>query len=118
MKQSRSVGLGILGLLSLFDVAGPLLTDGDHPPMSVALVGAAIGLASLLLIGYAWRGVSRAIAPLLVLRVLSALTALPAFFVDDVPAGIQVLVTVICTLTVAGVWLVSRSAVPHPVPAR
>jgi len=113
MTRSRTAGLVILGLLSLFDLAGPLFTDGEHPPMEVALVGAAIGLASLVLVGYAARGASRAIAPLVVLRLLSAVAAVPAFFVDDVPAGITAFAGAFVALSVVGVAMLVR-----PVPAR
>ncbi len=95
-------GLVVLTVLSLIDLAGPLLTDGDHPPMSVALIGSALGLASLVCIGYAWRGATRAVVPLIVLRVISALTALPAFFVTDVPAAAKIAAVVIVVLTVLG----------------
>jgi hypothetical protein len=113
MNRSRTVGLSILGLLSLVDLAGPLITDDEHPPMEVALAGAALGLASLVLIAYAVRGVTRAVPPLVVLRVLSALTTAPAFFVDDVPAVATVVAGVIVALTVVGVALVTR-----PLPVR
>ena len=113
MNRSRTTGLALLGLLSLLDLAGPLLTDGDHPPMEVAVVGSVVGLVSLVLVGYAYRGSSRAVAPLVVLRVLSALTAVPAFFVDDVPAGVEALVVALLVLTLVGVALVVR-----PTPAR
>ena len=79
-------GLGSLAVLSVLDLLGPLLTDGSHPPMSVALAGAAIGLASLALILPAWRGSRRAAWILVALRLLSALSAAPAFFAAGVPA--------------------------------
>jgi hypothetical protein len=80
-------GLVLLGLLALMDLATPLLTDGDHPPMSVAIGAAVIGLISLVLVGYAWRGKRWTLAPLITLRLASALLAVPAFFVSDVPAA-------------------------------
>jgi len=80
-------GLVLLGLLSLMDVASPLLTDGDHPPMSIAIGSAVVGLISLVLVGFAWRGKRWALAPLITLRLASALLAVPAFFASDVPAA-------------------------------
>ena len=80
-------GLVLLGLLSLMDVASPLLTDGDHPPMGIAIGSAAVGLISLVLVGFAWRGKRWALAPLITLRLASALLAVPAFFASDVPAA-------------------------------
>lgn len=113
MTRSHIVGLSILGLLSLLDLVGPLITDGEHPPMEVALVGAVMGLASLVLIGYVVRGATRAVAPLVVLRVLSALTAAPAFFVDDVPAVAMAFAGAIIALTFVGAAMVLR-----PLPSR
>jgi hypothetical protein len=94
-------GLVVLGLLSVLDLSLPLVTDGEHPPMSIALATAALGLASLVLVVSAWRGARRAVVPLLVLRGLSALAAVPAFFEPGVPepaiaaAGAGVLLTAI-----------------------
>jgi hypothetical protein len=113
MSSSRKTGLAILGLLSFLDLIGPLVTDGENPPMEVALVGAAIGLASLVLIWYVVRGATRAVAPLGALRLLSAVAAAPAFFVDDVPVGIVALAGALVALSVIGVALVLR-----PLPVR
>ena len=77
MTRSFRAGLVLLGILSVLDLAGPLTTDGDHPPMWVALVGAALGLVSLVFVGLVWRGSRRAVLPLVVLRLVSALTAVP-----------------------------------------
>ena len=118
MTRSRKAGLVILGLLSLLDLVGPLVTDGEHPPMEVALVGAAIGLASLVLIAYAARGATRAIAPLVVLRLLSAAAAVPAFFVDDVPLGVIVFAGAFVALSVVGVATLVRPAPVREVEVR
>jgi len=106
MNRTRT-GLALLALLSLADVATPVLTDGDHPPMAVALVASVIGLVSLALVWYAARGARRAVLPLLALRALSALTAVPAFFADDVPAAAQALAAVLITLTAVGIAMVA-----------
>jgi hypothetical protein len=104
MNRTRT-GLALLAVLSLVDVPTPLVTDGDHPPMGVALVTSLLGLASLALAWYAARGSRRAVAPLIGLRILSALTSVPAFFVDDVPAAIRFFVVVFLVLTTVGVAL-------------
>jgi hypothetical protein len=117
MPRSYRTGLIVLGVLSVLDVLGPLATDGEHPPMWIALIGSALGLASLALVVAAWRGSHRAVLPLVVLRLLSALSAVPAFFVDDVPAGIIALVAVIVAATLVGVALVSGSRERVAVPA-
>lgn len=105
MSRMFRTGLVLLGLLSVGDLAGPLLTDGEHPPMSIALIGSALGLVSLVLVGFAWRGARRAVVPLIVLRVLSALSAVPAFFAGDVPAAAVAAAAIIVVLTVAGIAL-------------
>lgn len=117
MTRSRTA-LVILGLLSLIDLSGPLVTDGEHPPMEVAVVGAALGLASLVLIGYVARGAARALAPLVVLRVLSAVAAVPAFFVDDVPAGVTVFAGAFIALSFVGVALLVRPVAAREVAVR
>jgi O-antigen/teichoic acid export membrane protein len=117
MSRSFRSGLVILGVLSLVDVAGPLMTDGDHPPMSIAIVGSALGVASLVCVVLAWRGDSRAVLPLAVLRLLSALTAVPAFFVSDVPPAIRVLAAGLVILTLVAVALVVGARGHRVVPA-
>ncbi|NUR95436.1 MAG: hypothetical protein HOV67_09270 [Kribbellaceae bacterium] len=96
-------GLVLLGLLALADVATPLVTDGDHPPMSIAIGSAVVGLISLVLVGFAWRGKRWALAPLITLRVASALLAVPAFFADGVPAAAVVAAGVGVAATIVGV---------------
>jgi hypothetical protein len=103
MTSTNRIGLGILGLLSLADLATPLLTDGDHPPMVVAYGAAAIGLISLVLVGFAWRGRHWALAPLITVRLASALLAVPAFFASDVPAAAVTAAGIGVGLTVVGV---------------
>lgn len=110
MPRSYRAGLVLLGILSALDLATPLVTDGEHPPMSVALVGAALGLASLVLVWYAWRGARRALWPLVVLRLLSALSAVPAFVADGVPAAAIAAASVGVIVTLIGVALVVPAA--------
>jgi CHASE2 domain-containing sensor protein len=110
MSRTFRAGLIVFGLLSAGDLAGPLLTDGEHPPMSVALIGSALGLVSLVLVVLAWRGTRRAVVPLIVLRVLSGLSAVPAFFAGDVPPGAMVAAGLTIALAAAGTVLVLMPA--------
>ncbi|NEA30134.1 hypothetical protein [Streptomyces sp. SID13031] len=105
MSRTFRAGLILLGLLSVGDLAGPLLTDGEHPPMSVALIGSALGLVSLVLVVLAWRGARRAVVPLIVLRLLSGLSAVPAFFAGGVPAAAVVAAALTVVLAVVGTTL-------------
>jgi hypothetical protein len=101
-------GLLVLGLLSVADLLLPLLTDGESPPMAVALIAAALGLASLVLVISAWRGARKAILPLLILRGLSAAAALPAFFEQGVPGPAIAAAAAVILLTATGATLVLK----------
>ena len=103
-SQRFRAGLVVLGVLSAFDVAGPALTDGKHPPMAVALVGTALGLASLALIVAGWQS-GKGTTPLLVLRALSAASAVPAFFLSGVPAAARGAAGAFIALTIVGAGL-------------
>ncbi len=106
--MNRTTGLVVLAVLSLVDIIDLAVTDGEHPPYSIAIAGAALGFASLILVAYTWRGRRWAVAPLVVLRSLSALSAVPAFVVGSVPAAAVVLAAATVGLTIVGVVLVAR----------
>ena len=119
MNHFYRAGLIILGVVSLGDLSAPLLTDGAHPPMSIALIGSALGLISLVLFALAWRGAKPAAIALVVVRVLSALTAVPAFTVGGVPATAMVLAGIAITATLlAAVLVLSGIRQPQTVGAR
>lgn len=103
MSRSLRAGLIVLGVPSALDLVLPLLTDGEHPPMAVALVAAVLGLASLALVVSAWRGATRAVIPLVILRLVSALTALPALAMSGVPNAAVSAAAATIALTVVGV---------------
>jgi hypothetical protein len=111
----HKAGLVLLALLAVSDVSLPFVTDGDHPPMWVAIISCALGVASLACLPAAWRGARPALAGLLGTRLASALLALPVFFVDDVPEGAVVAVAATVALTVLGAVLTlvgTRRVVP------
>lgn len=105
MKAQHRAGLVLLALLALADLSMPFVTDGDHPPMWVAIISLVLGLASLACLPAAWRGRRPGLLGLLGTRLLSALLALPVFFVDDAPAGAVVGVAAAVALTVLGAVL-------------
>lgn len=109
-------GVVLLGVLSVIELTGPLTTDGQHPPMIIALIGSVLGLLSIVLAVLAWRGRTAAAAGLCVLRVLSALTALPAFWVTGVPAPVVAVAGTSVMLTIIGVVL-TLAGLRRPVPA-
>jgi hypothetical protein len=103
MSGKNKMGLVILGLLSVADLLTPALTDGEHPPMEIAIGAAVVGLVSLVLIGFVWRGKRWALAPLITLRLASALLAVPAFFASGVPAAAVAAAGVGVAATIVGV---------------
>lgn len=106
MSRSVRAGLVVLGALSLIDVATPLFTNGDAPPMPIALGLCALGLASLVLVVFAWRGARRVVLPLVVLRAVSALSALPALFDAGVSTALDIAVGALLLVAAAGIVLV------------
>lgn len=111
-SAGRRTGLVVLGLLSVGDVATIAFTDGEHPPYAVAVLALVLGLVSLVLVVQALRDPSRSLRLLIGLRVLSAVAALPAFFVSDVPAGARAAAGAVVALTAVGVLLVGRVRTP------
>lgn len=101
------IGFGLAGLLALGDVATPLLTDGEHPPMVVALLAAVLGVATFAAILPSWRRTPAALWTAIATRAVSALGALPAFLVDDVPSGAKVAAAVGLVLTVLCIGLLA-----------
>ena len=110
-------GLVLAGLLAVGDIGGGLgqLSVGSLLPIEVAVAAIVLGSATLALIPVAWRGKGWAIALIVVFRVVSALTALPAFFAPDVPAAAVVIAAATVLLTATTVVMLSirrRSRVP------
>jgi hypothetical protein len=82
-------GLILAGLLGALDIAGGIMQLGgaDLLPTAVAVLMIAFGVATLVLVPFAWRGSAWAGWTIVGVRILSAMTGLPAFFVPGVPAG-------------------------------
>jgi hypothetical protein len=106
MSTAYRAGLILLAFISLGDLSAPLLTDGQTPPMFIALIGFGLGLISLVLVVLAWRGRRAAAVALVIVRLLSALTAVPAFLEPGVPLVPMILAGIAITVTVIGVVLV------------
>lgn len=118
LSTKNKVGLVIAGLLGLADIPSVLMPtpDGDvGPPFGVLVLGTICGIVTVVAVVIAWTRANRgAIRIAAGARIVSMLSALPAFFVD-VPAGIKILVTVAVILTVTSVVLMlspSRQATP------
>ena len=110
MKRSTHIiyGLAICALLGVVDIISlaSLGSDADDgPPVLVTLSGAVLGVITLVGARMAWRGGRGGVVTVIVSRVISALSALPAFFVDDVPDWVPPVVGIFVVLTVVGVGL-------------
>lgn len=108
--STRRTGLVLLGMVSLSDVTLLAVTDGDSPPYPVAALATLLGLGSLWLVVRALRDPAAPVRLLIGLRVLSAVLALPAFVVADVPAVAVACAAVVVALTAVGVLLVAGGA--------
>jgi hypothetical protein len=120
MNRSKSfvTGLVIAGLLALADVTTPLTSDGEHPPMVIGVACAVLGLISIAGIVGAWRGSRGWTTAIIASRLLSAVAAVPAFFVEGVPAGAMAAAGAGIGLTLLSVGLLApRLWRPVPVPA-
>jgi hypothetical protein len=118
MNRSKSfvTGLVIAGLLALGDITTPLTSDGEHPPMVIGIICAVLGLVTAAGIVLARRGSRGGVAAIIVTRLLSAVTALPAFFVDGVPAPARAAAAV-GVAVVAVALIAPRLRRPAPVAA-
>lgn len=106
---SARAGLVLLALLSIGDITVLFITDGNYPPYDVAVVSLILGVGSLAVLPTAWRGRPRATLALSMMRIVSALFAIPAFFVDPGIAVVAAAVAIVGA-TVLGVVLIQLPA--------
>lgn len=115
LKAGLSVAiiLGLGDLVSLFLVPTDTGED-DGPPIPILVLATVLGAVTLGAIWVAWRtGSRRAIRVVAGTRILSALTSLPAFFVD-IPVGLLVFTALGVVLTVICLVLILSPAGPKP----
>lgn len=109
-SASTKSGLVICVLLGVVDIVslGGLGADSG-PPVGIVLLGAVLGVITLAGARMAWRGDRRGAIAVIVSRAISALTALPAFFVDDVPDWVPPFAGVFVVLSIVGIALLTGS---------
>jgi hypothetical protein len=115
LTTGNKVGLVLSALLALGDVVGPFTTPQDTgqagPPMAILIACAVLGVITLVGVVWTWRTGSRIGARLVAgTRILSALTSLPAFFVDGVPGFVIGLAASGILVTALTCYLVLRPA--------
>jgi hypothetical protein len=98
----------LLGVLDIVGLAG--FGMDNAPPAAVIITGAVLGIVTVAAAVPAWRGSRRAIIAMIVSRVLSALLAIPAFVVADVPAWGKGIAAGSIVLTAIGVALLAPAA--------
>jgi hypothetical protein len=109
MKRTTGVTVGLIlaGLLGLSDAIGPLTGPGDGPPIAVLLADSVLGIVTIVGVVLGWLGKRSGIATVIVTRILAALSALPAFFVNGVPAPAVAIGVVGIAVTLLAVALVA-----------
>jgi len=103
--------LGLLDVINLFSINTPFPEGMTTPPDWLVILVAILGLVTLAAIVPPWRGNHRVVLVVVVTRILSAVSAVPAYFVN-VPSYILVTTTVLVVATILAVWLILRKARP------
>ena len=110
---ARPVSLGnaataIFAVLGLIDVAlTGVIGSSDAPPLIVSLGVAALGLITLLALVPARRGGRGALVAIVVTRVISAVLAVPAFFLNA-PAWVMAVEGFVIVATITALVLVHQ----------
>lgn len=108
----QKIGLVLAGLLSMGGITSALgpTPDGEVGPPSIVLwTDTVLGVVGVVALIVAWRYGSRgALRVLAGALIISALTAVPAFFVD-IPVGIKALAALSVLLTVGAFVLMFSS---------
>lgn len=106
MNRTTHLGLVLAGLLGLLDMAALVAGGGDYPPLAVGVADTLLGLVTVVAVVRGWQGNRAAIGTVVAARAVSALTALPAFAVDGVPAaGIAAAATLLALTLLAAALL-------------
>ena len=100
----------IFATLGLIDVAlTAVIGSSDAPPLIVSLGVAALGLITLLALVPARRGSRGALTAIVVTRVISAVLAVPAFFLNA-PAWVMAVEGFVIVATITALVLVHRQS--------
>ncbi len=112
LSHKNKAGIILAGVIGALDLIGPFAIPAPDageqgPPAGVLWTAAALGLITLIAAVYVWRTGDRIGSRVIAgARILSAISALPAFFVGDVPAGLVATAAAGVVLTIVAVGLV------------
>jgi hypothetical protein len=96
----------VLGLIDIALVGA--IGSADPPPLAVSLGVAALGLITLIALGPARQGSRGALRVIVAVRIISALLAVPAFFLDA-PAWAMIVEGFVIVATAVALILLRRS---------
>jgi hypothetical protein len=98
--------LGVVDIVSIFATPEPAAGE-QGPPAAVLIAAGVLGVVTIAAAIWTWRTGNRIGSRVIAAaRILSAVSALPAFFVEDVPAGLVAAAAAGVVITVVTVWLV------------
>lgn len=124
LSTKNKAGLALCGLLGASDIAGLAAIDAakpgeQGPPTAILISGAVLGVITLVVVVFTWRTHSRMGTRIIAAtRILSALSSLPAFLLDNVPAVAIVIAGSGIVITLVAVWLLlARPSDPDRAPA-
>ena len=103
---STRIGLALAGLLAVYDLYDAYNQWAEDQANPFAYVALATGVATLVLIPFAWRGSSKAAWAVVLLRLFSGLSGLPVFFIPGIPAPIVITVAVGIVLAITASFLI------------
>lgn len=113
-SRRNKAGFVLAGLLALIDLPSVLTSTPEGevgPPFPVLVVSTLCGIATLAALAYGWARRNRAsIRVAAGTRILSMLVALPALFVDGLPAFIRIAAAAFVLVTIACVVLMLTPA--------
>lgn len=105
-----TTGLVLAFLLGLSDL---VLAAAPDVPAPVIVIGALLGLITLAGAVLAWRGDRRGIWAIVATRTLSALSAVPGLFVEDIPEGMKAGIAVSLVATIITLALLAPALRRH-----
>jgi len=120
-SSRQRAGFVLAALVAFANLPGAFVPTGDDdgggPPIGILIFGAVAAIVIMGLLYKAWRDGSRgALRVAAGLLILTALSAVPAFFVEDVPAALRLFAGLYILGTIVSVVLLfSPSRQPVPV---
>jgi hypothetical protein len=99
----------LLAVLDVGSVLNPTPEGEVGPPLAILAVGALLGLITIVAVAFGWsRGSRGAVRAAAAARILSALLALPAFAVAEVPPVLKALAGAFVLATILAVALMLK----------